>query len=854
MKNICLKGFQMVLVVLALLALSGCRQSVSVEADFALGYDGVVKISEGNPLRAKVNNQGEGFEGELQIEIDKDGQSKVIFAKAFEMAPSSEKEIEMYLPVYMIQKNFKVSIVADGREVYSENVVPKKFISPEHIVVAVVTDQPDDYRFVNSISLPKYRIDDKFMQSYHYSSQPTPYSVTVSTKSTVAVEVPEEDIQKTHILYFESFAQFREKVNYDFMDYIYVGKTSHLNMTAETKDYLVEWMNEGNTLFIESGADYKRIMSQLPDELINIDINGTEEVAMDTLNMMTFDDTLVRTQGVIRDVIDSEYISLDGEAFGVLTRVGAGSLVTLLMDMTQSSLVEWDGTSNLLVAVFEASREGRDNNIEYYEDYYHSWYRLSRIPDEMGPPYALMVVIFMLYIVVVGPVLYYIFKRLDKRDHLWIAIPVASAVCLLLLYLVGFATRYTKPISNSISYIEYTEGEDYLKVDTDIALFNNNNSDVTIAWSENENLEFSSENDRYYGQYRENKKLVGKMVTGKVREYTVYDSPLWTPSYMKASKVLPFGVEEGSALAKMQVGEEDMALEITNPTPLDLEYAFAVFGNTMFVIGDLEAGETVVVDDTYRGDMWQFFDQKLVPNLYNDRTTEGRKRQADIEVLRERAERHFNYNMSAFEMTSSSEVTVYGMNRDAVGYDIDINGEDTKDFSRNVVTLSGDISYNPGETVTLPYGSLATRYEYDEFSRGHMHVYNDYNIGNIANIYDVNEGMFYWDVPEFLDVDDMTVAIERIYPEEQFYDIYHRGNGAYHGSSIEAYFYLYNRLTDGWDEVTLVEGEMVTEIDLESDKYVADGKVQLKFEIEGKVVNGANMKAPELSVKGVVTE
>lgn len=845
------------LLLLAVIGLSGCKEAVDLEADFELGYEGVVKVSEGNPMRAKINNQGTGFEGELQIEVDKDGQSKVIFAKAFEIAPSSEKDIEMYVPVYTIQKNFKVSIVVDGKEAYSKRIVPKKFISPEHTVIAVITDQPDVYRFMNTTKLPKFRYEDDFMNSYQSSIRYSQNQFGVSTTTSVMVteeKAIEED--KTHILYFESFAEFKEKVNYDFMDYIYIGKTSHLNMNEEVETYLLDWINEGNTLFVETGADYKKIMSQLPKSLINYQVDGTEDQEIKSLDGYELEGTLTFTQGTMSEGFKSEYISIDDQNFGVVSGIGAGQLVTLMVDMTQKPLDEWLYTNTLMEKIFETARA--DNGERVYEDNYNhnQNYRLSRIPDDKAPPYLAMVLIFMFYIAIVGPIIYAIFKARDKRDYLWVAIPVTSVVCLVLLYIVGLSTRYEKPITNSISTISYLDGTDYMEVETAIALFNNKNSDVTISWKEEENVEFNSENNRYYGNYQANKKLVGKMLTGKTRSYTIYDTPLWTPSYMSANKVLPFESQSDKALAKVLSNKEAIELVITNPTPLDLEYAFVSFGNSLYAIGDLAANETVTVSKGYNGDAYQFFDQELVPDMYMDRTLEGRKQQANIEILRESLDR-YNYPQRENQVTSNMGVVIYGLNSDVIGYDIGINDEETEDFSRNVVMLRGDVSYESGEDIVLPSGTIVTQYEYDQYSNGHMSIYTDNNIGNIVDLNGVEEGLFYWSIPDFIDIETIELNVDGLYNNESFYDVYNNNtnNGQVLTISLPCEFALYNGDSEEWDLIDLDETQLSTSFSVDASKYVDDGKLQLRFILEATASSykyGMNMKAPELEVKGVV--
>ncbi len=642
------------------------------------------------------------------------------------------------------------------------------------------------------------------------------------------------------------------------MDYIYIGDSSNLNMTQDVALYLEDWMNNGNTLFVETGGDFKKVMNQLPESFINYDIVGTETTTIEeTYSGVDIDETFEAVIGDVNAEVGGDYLVIEDFNYGVVTAFGAGQLVTLRMDFGDAPFDTHGGTTNLIndIVTMISDKEAFYEDEHYY-GYYDMTYRLSRIPDDKAPPYALMVFIFLLYTAIVGPVMYAVFKRMDKRDYLWVAIPAASLICIIVLYLVGFATRYNKPITNAISSIEYTEGKEYFEVTTDIALFNNDNDDVTIAWSEDEDIKFTSNNDYYYrGDAEQAKKVIGKMMVGKNKRYTVYDSPLWTPSYMHGSKVIPFETDD-KAMVKMSMVEEAMTFEVHNSTPLNLEYAFLMFGNTLYKIGDFEAGSTLTLDKGFTGDVYQFFDTEMVPNLYNDYTPEGRKRQADIEVLREKAENQF-YAIREGRSNLSGDAVIYGMNRDPIGYNININDEETEDYSRNVVMYNGQVTYEKGETIKLGHGTIETDYSYDEFGRGHMYVYNDYNYGMVADIYELDTFTFEWQIPEFMTIETLELKVDPVYNQELFHNVY-GGYGA--GEPEKAIFELYNVRTGRLEEIDFDDSNLSTILDLDIEDYTDNGRLMVQVTILGP--NGKSegnfkeygdmMVLPTISVKGVV--
>jgi hypothetical protein len=142
-----------------------------MDIDFELGYDNALKVSAGNPLKASIKNNGEGFNGELQIEVNQTPNETIIFAKEFQIADYGEKEISLVLPVYTIQKTFKVSVLVDGKRVYEDTINAGRFIAPNQAVIGVISDQPDEYRFLNSARYENY-YGEQDMMNYYYNYIP----------------------------------------------------------------------------------------------------------------------------------------------------------------------------------------------------------------------------------------------------------------------------------------------------------------------------------------------------------------------------------------------------------------------------------------------------------------------------------------------------------------------------------------------------------------------------------------------------------------------------------------------------------------------------------------------------------
>jgi hypothetical protein len=161
------------ILLLSTLLVTGCKQeNDQLDIDFELGYEDSVKVSKGNPLTATIKNKGKEFIGELQIEVNQTQSESLIFAKEFQISENGEKEINMVIPVYTIQRKFKVAVISEGKQIFEDTIDVGSFISPNQAIVGVISDQPDEYRFLNSSNYNNYFGEQELMDYYYQSVQP----------------------------------------------------------------------------------------------------------------------------------------------------------------------------------------------------------------------------------------------------------------------------------------------------------------------------------------------------------------------------------------------------------------------------------------------------------------------------------------------------------------------------------------------------------------------------------------------------------------------------------------------------------------------------------------------------------
>lgn len=87
-------------------------------------------------------------------------------------------------------------------------------------------------------------------------------------------------------------------------------------------------------------------------------------------------------------------------------------------------------------------------------------YELRNI-NELFPSFEVsvsyMLIVIILYIIIIGPVLYFVLKKVDKREHAWWIIPVFSIILSIGLFIVGAKDRIVQPQVQQSAFYKVNE-------------------------------------------------------------------------------------------------------------------------------------------------------------------------------------------------------------------------------------------------------------------------------------------------------------------------------------------------------------------------------------------------------------
>lgn len=209
------------------------------------------------------------------------------------------------------------------------------------------------------------------------------------------------------------------------------------------------------------------------------------------------------------------------------------------------------------------------------------------LPQLKMPTAISLAVLWGLYALLVGPGLYLLLRRLDKRELAWLLVPAAAVLTAAGLYLTGPLQRLPGPMVQTLAIVDLL-GQDLAEVNAAVAVVSPRGGDLKLSGPGGGIIQPHAYGHRP-GQEQETliyKSDPGQEILYPRVEYQslrhAYASTIWQVTGLAAS----LGINERDRLQG----------QVTNLTGRDLRDCVLLVGSDIVKLGYLAAGETVEVD------------------------------------------------------------------------------------------------------------------------------------------------------------------------------------------------------------------------------------------------------------------
>lgn len=757
------------------------KYNINLKASY--GVDGRYKVNSKTPINLVITNNGVEFQGKIQIEtLVPDTNKYDLNTENINIAENTTKSL--WYNINVVNK-FKVRLITDNNEVVHEEIinVNKGRLNEGDILVGVLTDDFNGLNYISNININN--------------------NSSMENKKLIPVSISEEIIEKN-------------SKSLDIIDMIIINNYDTLKLTEDNLNKLNQWISNGGTFVVGMGENYKKVIGGINNKIIN----GTfsEAISRD----ISIGESNVNVLAVNMNIEDS--ISLF-ENNSIISKVikKNGQIIVFPWDLSTEKISKFS-ENNLIWGEITSDFNNRINRGE--EGFWNLNSLLSKVKDVKLPSFQLMVILFIIYILIIGVLIYIVLKRLNKRDYVWLLIPIISIGFTVLIYFIGSNSRVQDIIANKVNIVsvdldEQTKTESYLGVLTA------KSRKMVIEEPEDVNLNFIENNMGYYGysNYNSNENInenatmrLNIIKEGDKTYYNFDEVSSFSPEIFKVSNL---NIKFEPLEQELRFSSGKLTGYVINNLGCDIKKLVVMTPYKVWDLGSLANGEKISVEDSdkFTSALSVF---EITSNIRNDNYNSNKNKDGTKYELRTCELLDYAYNNSIYENNRATSKLIAVTEKD-VEYDLKVNGKAPLVKNDTIFINDVNINYKSEDgTIEYPYGYFVP-YILEQ--------------SNVDGYYDPNERAISGNL-------ELTLSYQLQEDDVVIESINFKKNYSQGGSQMKGEYKIYNYKIKDYEVLNFDDELNLTNIE----DYILDGNIKIK--IHGN--NEEWTKIPDISVKGKV--
>ncbi|MGM0835056.1 MAG: hypothetical protein ACQEV7_02790 [Bacillota bacterium] len=556
-----------VLLLYCLILLPGMPSAeAKLEVKIEYGVDNKVQMGRGHPVKIEMKNNGDAVKGDLVIFTSPTYNMAGSYVIPVELEAGGTKVIELsvkgstdqYSYGYSGKPTDTISFydggVENGKEVgLSGNANAKpRFMADNRLILGVLSNNHDA---VNYMKLVKYQNE--------------------------AMELL--NIKKEHIP--------TESFGLEMFDVIMIHDFPISTLTSAQQNALKEWVINGGSIVYDSKINMLQDFGELTDFLL---LDPSKETNILSVNSESaFPNLPVFTGEMKQD--DVQVIVKEGETpLSIVKTFGTGTVTQVASSLSNAEWSNWDGVGTWWNSVTQkaSSKNVATYNAPLLEELS---YQLSAIGETFPGSIVsvpLLIGAFVLYLIILIPVLYIILKKTDKREHAWWIIPGIAVFTSVMVFGIGAKDRIAGTQINESSIL-VLEKDSKLASGFGVASILTNSGGKYRVETEHEQTDFFPVTYSYNDNIDLMKNYAYLQAGGSGTDITFNDVEYWS---IRTSVGYVNNVELGTLEYELTVKDGKVVGNIQNGLAYELKSAHLLSGTNAQKLGDIKAGEAKQIE------------------------------------------------------------------------------------------------------------------------------------------------------------------------------------------------------------------------------------------------------------------
>ncbi len=761
---------------------SAIDNKYNIDLKVSYGVDERYKVNSKTPINIVVTNNGVNFQGKIQIETLIPDISKYdLNTESVNIAENTTKSLWYNVN---IEKKFKIRLITDNNEVIHEETinVNKGRLNYGDILVGVLTDDFNGLSYISNINLK----NDSNMEN----------------KKMIPVSLSEELIENN-------------PKSLDSIDMIIINNYDTAKLTEDSVNKLNQWIDNGGTLVVGTGENYKKVLGGINGKIIN----GTFSEA--TSRDISIGESSAKALAVNMNIEKS--IDLFSNKDKSLIRKVVkqnGQVIIFPWDLAKEEIAKFNENSSIWGLVTADINNTIDKNEE---SLWNISSLLRRVKDIRLPSFQLMAILFIVYILIIGILIYIVLKRLNKRDYVWVLIPIISIGFTVLIYFIGSNSRIQDIIANKINIISI-DSKGQTDIDSYLGILTAKVRKVVIEEPEDADLNLIENKSNYYGYGNhindENSTMrLNTIIEGNKKYYNFDEISSFYPEMFRVNNL---NVMFEPLEYELRFSSGKLMGYINNNLDCDIKKLIVMTPYRIWDLGSLADGKKISIEDSDK------FTSALNTREINDKIIKdyhdniNKKEESKNYELRTCELLNYIYNNSRYGFNENTSKLI-AVTEKKIEYGLKVNGKAPLDQNDTIFINAVEINYRSEDgSIEYPYGYF-TPYIIEQSDIDGYYEPRDRTIGGNVELvlgYQLQE-------------DDET--IEGI----NFKKDYSQGN-----SIMKGEYKIYNYKINDYELLNFDDELNLTNVA----DYILDGNIKIK--IQGN--NEERARIPDISAKGKV--
>lgn len=535
-----------------------------------VGFRGYHKVDSWTPLTISIENNVTNLTGMLQLELeDLQTYEPVFYQMPVELPQHSNKQYQMYVRF-------------------------ERYSSHEKPFLTCSLDKKIQYRGEHTKKL-KYEISElRRITTEDY------LIVVVGSDdlglNNISGNLGGGDVRVVNVSASELPTQW---YGYDSADMVILGDLLFSNFSKNQRTALEEWVVQGGTLVFAGGkhsqvfrnAFFADLLPVTLDELITVDGNELQPLA-NYYNQRFFNYPEAVPLCKCTPHAESRVLFTNGAHPLVITKpYGVGKTIFFSIDFGSEPLREWLKKRELFYDLLTVHHGDSNPN--------HQWLNqvtniLFNIPAMQMPSFGFIIFFLALYVIIVGPINYFILRWQRRLELAWVTIPIIVVIFSVGAYFIGYAKKGSKIVVKELTIIEGSAGQSKAKGTTYFSFFSPKKTKYDI-FSENQTATLRQFVSQSYQQSDPVDLIVQQ--DNLQMKLTEVEMPMWSLSRFETNHV--FDLEEGISADLIFDGKK-LNGTLTNQTGYTFTEGYIFYAGKIAPV--LDNGKKLIEDGMYQID------------------------------------------------------------------------------------------------------------------------------------------------------------------------------------------------------------------------------------------------------------